>query len=120
MTDDLSRFHHPITDLFPRAGDDAQRRRHRLTNDQIEFFHTHGYLAGVRILDDAQVDALRAELAQLTDPNTRDARTSTNTTPTNRVIRRQSCSMHSVPGELLPASTICSGIRPFLFRRRNC
>lgn len=68
MTDDLSRFHHPITDLFPRAGDDAQRRRHRLTNDQIKFFHTHGYLAGVRILDDAQVDALRAELAQLTDP----------------------------------------------------
>ena len=68
MTDDLSRFHHPITDLFPRAGDDAQRRRHRLTNDQIKFFHTHGYLAGVRILDDAQVNALRAELAQLTDP----------------------------------------------------
>ncbi len=69
MTDDLSRFHQPITDLFPRAGDHAQQRRYRLSNDQVEFFHTHGYLAGVKLLDDAQVETLREELAVLANPN---------------------------------------------------
>jgi ectoine hydroxylase-related dioxygenase (phytanoyl-CoA dioxygenase family) len=69
MTDDLSRFHHPITNLFPRAVNGAQLRQHRLTKDQVEFFHTNGYLAGVKLLDDAQVDVLRAELGRLTDPN---------------------------------------------------
>ena len=66
MTEDLSRLHHPLTNLFPRLGD---ANKFKLTDQQIEFFHTHGYLAGVRILDDAQVDALRTELGLLTDPN---------------------------------------------------
>ena len=69
MTDDLSRFHHPITDLFPRAGDDAQLRRHRLTKDQIEFYHQNGYLAGIRLLDDEQIERLREELGELTNPH---------------------------------------------------
>ncbi len=69
MTDDLSCFHHPISELFPRAEADGQEKRHRLTKEQIEFYQTNGYLAGVKLLDDTQVDALRAELAQLTDPH---------------------------------------------------
>lgn len=66
MTDDLSRLHHPITNLFPRLED---VNNFRLTNRQIEFFHTHGYLAGVKLLNDAQVDTLRDELAVLANPN---------------------------------------------------
>ena len=69
MTDDLSRFHHPITDLFPLAGDNAQLTRHRLTEDQVEFYHQNGYLAGVRLLDDMQIETLRTELALLSNPN---------------------------------------------------
>ncbi len=68
MTDDLSRFHYPVTNLFPRV-DGAQVSQHRLTKDQVEFFHTNGYLPRVRLLNDTQIEALRAELALLTNPS---------------------------------------------------
>lgn len=42
--------------------------QYRLTNDQIDFFHTNGYLAGIRLINDEQIETLRAELAQLIDP----------------------------------------------------
>ena len=65
MIEDLSRYHRPITTLFNTGEWD----QYRLTNDQIEFFHTNGYLAGIRLLNDEQIEALRAELADLIDPN---------------------------------------------------
>ncbi|HEY2840762.1 MAG TPA: phytanoyl-CoA dioxygenase family protein [Pirellulales bacterium] len=62
---DLSARHELITDLFVRHASDEQLR---LSNEQVAFFHENGYLAGVRILSDEQVEALRAELTQLFDP----------------------------------------------------
>ncbi|MFN2480455.1 MAG: phytanoyl-CoA dioxygenase family protein, partial [Pyrinomonadaceae bacterium] len=41
---------------------------HRLSDGQVGFFREHGYLAGVRVLDDEQVERLRAELEELIDP----------------------------------------------------
>jgi ectoine hydroxylase-related dioxygenase (phytanoyl-CoA dioxygenase family) len=67
MNDDLSRYHHPISSLFGAPG--TAPERYRLTNDQIEFFHTNGYLAGIRLLNDEQIEALREELAGLIDPS---------------------------------------------------
>jgi ectoine hydroxylase-related dioxygenase (phytanoyl-CoA dioxygenase family) len=64
MTQDLSQYHHPIGDLFSSASFD-----HRLSPEQIEFYETYGYLAGIRMLTDEQVDVLRAELAELTNPS---------------------------------------------------
>ncbi len=69
MVADLSRYHSPITELFKwpaRVDDWAQ---YRLAEDQIEFFHTNGYLSGIRLLNDEQIERLRAELAELIDPN---------------------------------------------------
>jgi hypothetical protein len=68
MIEDLSLYHRPISNLFnalvtPKAG-----APYRLTLDQIEFFHTNGYLAGIPLLNDEQVEVLRAESADLTDP----------------------------------------------------
>lgn len=67
MNSDLSRQHSPVTELFdwPRTGDDWNH--YRLNADQIDFFHTHGYLAGLRVLNDKQIATLRAELTQLMD-----------------------------------------------------
>ena len=65
MTKDLSRYHHPLTNLFPV--DDWHK--YRLTSDQVSFYHENGYLSGIRMLDDAQLDALRNELAELVDPS---------------------------------------------------
>lgn len=61
---DLSRHAGPISDLFPREA----AERFRLSGEQVAFYQEHGYLAGVRVLDDRQIEALRAELAALMDP----------------------------------------------------
>src|SRR5690242_5789778 len=59
---DLSEVHEPLGGLFEPAAPAA------LAPAQIAFFHEHGYLAGVRILADGEVDRLRAELERLMDP----------------------------------------------------
>lgn len=64
MTLDLSRCHQPITDLFKT--DDPQQ--YRLTEEQVSFYRDNGYLAGLKVLDDQQLEALRGELAELVDP----------------------------------------------------
>jgi ectoine hydroxylase-related dioxygenase (phytanoyl-CoA dioxygenase family) len=69
MIVDLSKHHRPITNLFTSSASAEDWEAYRLTDDQIEFFDTHGYLAGIRILNDKQIEALRAELAGLIDPN---------------------------------------------------
>ncbi|MBI2827291.1 MAG: phytanoyl-CoA dioxygenase family protein [Planctomycetia bacterium] len=65
---DLSTKHRPVSDLFPRADTAEACARYRLTDEQIAFYDENGYLSGIQILDDAQVDALRAELQELFDP----------------------------------------------------
>src|SRR5438477_9915032 len=69
MSTDLSSFHRPISDLFDAPRTPAGWKQYRLTDDQVQFFHANGYLAGIRVLNDVQVEALRAELTQLIDPN---------------------------------------------------
>jgi len=59
---DLSAFHSPVTDFL------ASSPSVSLTPSQLAFFHEHGYLSGVRILSDSQVETLRAELSRLMDP----------------------------------------------------
>jgi ectoine hydroxylase-related dioxygenase (phytanoyl-CoA dioxygenase family) len=68
MTEDLSARHAPITSLFPRPATREEWARFRLSDGQVRAYHENGYVAGVRILDDAQVYALRAELVPLMDP----------------------------------------------------
>src|SRR3982751_1806174 len=68
MHDDLSLYHELISDLIklPRTADEWAR--YRLSDEQIAFFEANGYLAGVRILTDEQVEVLRRELVTLVDP----------------------------------------------------
>jgi len=69
MVEDLSTHHGPVGNLFtkPRANDDSSK--YRLTEDQVEFYQENGYLAGIKVLADEQVKALRQELAGLVDPD---------------------------------------------------
>ncbi len=66
--DDLSHCAKPLAGLFdmPRSADEW--RQYRLSDEQVAFYHEHGYLKGVRILDDRQIESLREELAGLFDP----------------------------------------------------
>jgi hypothetical protein len=68
MTSDLSARHDLVGGLFTLPAAPADWARYRLSPEQVRFFHDHGYVAGVRVLDDAQVDVLRAELQDLLDP----------------------------------------------------
>ncbi len=68
MVADLAERHELVSDLFELPHAPEQWRKHELSQKQIAFFHEQGYLAGIRVLSDAQVDRLREELHELTNP----------------------------------------------------
>ena len=65
---DYSLDDRPVSNLFPQPSSPSERDRFRLSDDQVRLFHANGYLAGVRVLTDDQVSALRTELAAVMDP----------------------------------------------------
>ena len=68
MIQDLSQFSQPITDFVPRPSSPDEWNKYRLTDEQVAFYHENGYLAGIRILNDSQIEQLRRELDGLFDP----------------------------------------------------
>ncbi|MDQ3742985.1 MAG: phytanoyl-CoA dioxygenase family protein [Acidobacteriota bacterium] len=68
MAEDLSKYHAPVTELFRAPRSAAERGECRLTDEQLQFYEENGYLAGIRMLDAVQVEALRAELSELMNP----------------------------------------------------
>ena len=69
MIQDLSERHSPIDPSFTLPSSRTEWDRHRLSDEQVEFFNQNGYLKGIRILSDEQVETLRGELQGLFDPN---------------------------------------------------
>ena len=65
---DLASRHELLTDLFSLPDTQEQWDRFRLSDEQLTSYREQGFLAGIRILDDNQVEALRAELEGLIDP----------------------------------------------------
>jgi ectoine hydroxylase-related dioxygenase (phytanoyl-CoA dioxygenase family) len=68
MVEDLSRRHDLVSDLISLPCSVAEWERYRLRDEQVRCFHENGYVAGVRILSDEQVERLRSELQELFDP----------------------------------------------------
>ncbi|HKO98025.1 MAG TPA: phytanoyl-CoA dioxygenase family protein [Pyrinomonadaceae bacterium] len=68
MPEDLSTHHEPIGKLFEKPNTPEAWEEYRLTDEQVEFYRENGYLAGIRLLDDAQIEVLREELAALVEP----------------------------------------------------
>lgn len=68
MSQDLSEHHHPVGSLFGVPQDPDEWAACALSDAQVQTFHTQGFLAPVRVLDDHQVQALRGEIASLMDP----------------------------------------------------
>lgn len=68
MIPDLSQYSQPITDFVPRPSSKEEWNQYCLTDEQVAFYHEYGYLAGVRILNDDQIEQLRHELDGLFDP----------------------------------------------------
>src|SRR5690349_12070878 len=68
MTEDLSQYHHSLTDLFENPTPADNSSSYRLTGEQLEFYRNNGYLAGIKLLNDEQVEALRREVGEVVDP----------------------------------------------------
>lgn len=68
MVSDLSPHHELIGDLLELPDGQEAWRRFRLSDEQVAFYHEHGYVAGVRLLSESQVARLQEELASFFDP----------------------------------------------------
>jgi ectoine hydroxylase-related dioxygenase (phytanoyl-CoA dioxygenase family) len=123
MAIDLSIHHGPVSALFSRPHQPVQWNEYRLSDAQVQFFRDHGYLAGVRILTDQQVEVLRGELEVLMNP-AHDGRElfheyhSNESTDANRVVFHALGAWRVMPGFhdllwnpafLVPASQLLEG-----------
>ena len=62
---DLSQAHAPVSQFVEQPSTPQQWQTYQLSPEQLAAFGRDGYVAGVQVLDDAQVDVLRAELQGL-------------------------------------------------------
>ena len=65
MHRDLSEIHHPLGVLFDWPKSRAGWDQYHLSDEQIASYRESGYLAGVRLLDDRQLEVLRSQLTGL-------------------------------------------------------
>jgi hypothetical protein len=65
MSTDLSAEHAPIGRFFEQPRNSEEWQKFRLSDEQISGFNEQGYVAGIQVLDDRQVEILCSELAGL-------------------------------------------------------
>ena len=65
---DLATHHEIISDLFKLPKTVEEWNQYRLSDEEVSHFHEYGYLSGIKMLDDNQIEVLRKELAELVDP----------------------------------------------------
>lgn len=68
MIEDLSTHHKTVSNFIPPSTPD-EWAQYRLSDGQVEFFQEYGYLTGIRMLTDEQVEILRDEVSQLMNPS---------------------------------------------------
>lgn len=66
MTCDFSDFSTPVSDRFGLRG--SGRQQFHLSGNQVEHFHEFGYVSGIPILTDEQIELLRSDLSRFFDP----------------------------------------------------
>jgi ectoine hydroxylase-related dioxygenase (phytanoyl-CoA dioxygenase family) len=69
MVQDYSELHTPTGALGPMPAHKQEWQQYRLSDEQVAAFNRDGFLAGVQVLDDRQVETLCAELAGLMEPS---------------------------------------------------
>jgi hypothetical protein len=69
MVEDLSIHHQLITSLFKLPSSAEELTAYRLSDQQVASYKERGYVAGVRMLTEDQVEVLCNDLIQLTDPS---------------------------------------------------
>lgn len=65
---DLASNHQPITDLFAQPKNASDWEKYKLRQEQIDFFHENGYVAGIQLLNEKQIEVLKNALDEVMDP----------------------------------------------------
>ena len=62
LPEDLSNYAHPVSEMFHVPLTAEEWDKYTLTDEQISFFNENGYLSGIKLLEEWQVDELNNEL----------------------------------------------------------
>jgi ectoine hydroxylase-related dioxygenase (phytanoyl-CoA dioxygenase family) len=65
---DLSIIHELVSDIFKWPATAAEWEEYKLSDEQVDFFNENGFLSGIKLLDEKQIEIIRNELAQIADP----------------------------------------------------
>ena len=65
---DLADYHELVSDLFKQPKSREEWDQYRLTDEQVAHFHEYGYLSGIKLLEDDQIEVLRNQLDEVIDP----------------------------------------------------
>ncbi len=65
---DLANLHRPVSNLFQWPKSKKDWGQYRLTDEQVAHFHEEGYVSGIKLLNEDQVETLRNDLAEIVDP----------------------------------------------------
>jgi len=66
---DLSTVHQLVSDLFRWPATTEEWEQYRLTNEQVDFFNKNGFVSGIKMLDEKQVERIKNELAEIASPS---------------------------------------------------
>ena len=62
---DLAKYHEIVSEIFKQPQTKKEWDQYRLSEDQVAHFHEYGYLSGIKLLDENQVEVLRKELDEI-------------------------------------------------------
>ncbi len=65
---DLSSVHELISDLFRWPQTANEWSQYEIKPEQIDFFNENGFVSGIKMLDEVQIETIRTELAAIADP----------------------------------------------------
>jgi ectoine hydroxylase-related dioxygenase (phytanoyl-CoA dioxygenase family) len=66
---DLSKHSQLVSDMFHWPKSAEEWKKFSLSEEQVEFFNIHGYVSGIKLLEEEQVVKLENELLEIMDPN---------------------------------------------------
>ena len=56
---DLSTVHQLISDMFRWPSSPEEWKQYELSKEQVDFFNTNGFLSGIKLLDERQVEQIK-------------------------------------------------------------
>jgi Phytanoyl-CoA dioxygenase (PhyH) len=65
---DLSTVHKLASDLFRWPATPGEWKQYELSQEQVDFFKTNGFVSGIKLLDEQQIETIRNELSVIADP----------------------------------------------------